>query len=122
MTHHTFLVLRSLFLVLRSSFFVLRSSFFVLRSSGPATQLTGRFCNAAHINKQRPMVFHRPLSLFPGTEASFDSPRCSVLSSIVKHRFLAIDPVITSFRLYAAPTQEEGRSNIPANSRPTTEL
>ena len=60
--------------------------------------------------------------LFPGTGANACSPRCTVLSSIVKHRQFAIDPVTASWRLYAAPTQEEGRSNIPANFRPTTEL
>ena len=47
--------------------------------------------------------------------------RCSVVSSIVKHQRSAIDPVILVRWLYAAPTQEEGQSSIPANSRPTIE-
>ena len=44
-------VLGSLFFVLCSSFFVLGSWFLVPRCSGRATQLAGRFCTAAHINR-----------------------------------------------------------------------
>jgi hypothetical protein len=65
-------------------------------------------------------MIHRPV--FPGTGATLDGLlRCSVVSSIVKHQRNAIDPVTTDRWLYAAPTQEEGQSSIPANSRPTIE-
>ena len=39
----------------------------------------------------------------------------------MKHQRSAIDPVTTNRWLCAAPTQEEGQSSIPANSRPTIE-
>lgn len=42
---------------LRGTSHVLRSLFFVFRASGRAAQLAGRFFTAAHVNKQRPMVF-----------------------------------------------------------------
>lgn len=63
---------------------------------------------------------HRPL--FPGTGTTPKGLfRCSVVSSIVKHQRSAIDPVTLVRWLNAAPTQEEGQSSIPANSRPTIE-
>jgi hypothetical protein len=73
-----------------------------------------------HQKKEADGLIHRPRVPWHRNKLE-SSLRCSVVSSIVKHQPSAIDPVIANGWLYAAPTQEEGQSIIPANSRPTIE-
>jgi hypothetical protein len=84
----------------------------------PSTQATQHLRSSP--KKEADGLIHRPR--VPWHRNKLESLlRCSVVSSIVKHQPSAIDPVIANGWLYAAPTQEEGQSIIPANFRPTIE-